>query len=631
MSLLKIENLCMAHGHVPLLDNASLVMERGERLCLVGRNGEGKSTLLQLIGGEQTPDSGRVEIHSSVRIGRLAQEPALQAEHTVFQAVASGLGEVGAAVLRYHQVASEVERNPALLTELEKIQHQLEAMDGWRLEQRAETVISRLGLDADTRVGELSGGRQRRVDLGRVLVQEPDLLLLDEPTNHLDVESIEWLEEWLAQWSGGLIFISHDRDFARKVATRVIALDRGILRNYPGDYANYLRRREEEWAAEDKQAAEFDKKLAQEEAWIRQGVKARRTRNMGRVRALEQLRRERNQRRERKGGAHMALEAGETTGKIVIEALNLSKSFPASRPGAAEKCILRDFSTVIFRGDRIGILGPNGAGKTTLLKILLQQLAPDRGNVHHGTQLEIAYFDQLRAQLDPNATVRDTVGEGRDYITLHGKTTHVMGYLAEFLFPPARALSPVRALSGGERNRLLLARLFSKPANLLVLDEPTNDLDVETLELLEELLSQYPGTLLLVSHDRAFLDAVATSLLVFEEHGKIIEIIGGYREWAHYRDHRPKTAPPPAPKPAAAPAPARAATRKLSYKEQQELAQLPVRIEQWEQELAALRGHSADPAFYRQTPAAITQAMNQISALEQQLEAGFARWAELEN
>lgn len=628
MPLIKLDHIHMAYGHVALLDDVSLTIEPGERLCLLGRNGEGKSTLLQILAGELPPDDGVVETRDGCRIARLSQEPSLDPDHTVFQAVASGLGELSGWLTKYHELVHAVAHDPTRMAELEEAQHHLEALDGWRVEQRTETVLAQLGLDPEARVGALSGGRQRRVDLGRALVRDPEVLLLDEPTNHLDVDTIEWMEERLLNWGGALLFISHDRGFAQRLATRIVALDRGKLRSYPGDYENYLRRRAEEWEAEEKQAAEFDKKLAKEEAWIRQGIKARRTRNMGRVRALKDLRVQRSQRRERKGEAKMRLDGGESSGKIVIETDQIRKSYPLGED--REICLVDNFSTTILRGDRIGLLGPNGAGKTTLLKMLLQELAPDSGKVRHGTKLSVAYFDQMRAQLDPEMSVRDAVAEGSDTLTVAGKPIHVMSYLANFLFAPQRAMSPIRSLSGGERNRLLLARLFSRPANLLVLDEPTNDLDMETLELLEELLMDYPGTLLLVSHDRAFLDNVVTSLLVFEGAGKISEIVGGYQEWLRFRDSRPKATPAPKPTPKPAP-PAVAKKRKLSYHEQRELAELPERIDKLETLLANLQAQSAEPDFYRLGQEKIAHTLQEITELEGVVQAAYARWEELDD
>jgi len=631
MPLLKLDTIHLAYGHVALLDGVSLSLETGERLCVIGRNGEGKSSLLRVIAKELTPDDGSVEHQAGCRVALLAQEPALNPEHTVFQAVADGLGEVSLWLEKYHDLLQIVAHEPSRMRELEQAQHQLEALDGWRIEQRTESVLAQLGLDAQAKISTLSGGRQRRVDLGRALARDPDVLLLDEPTNHLDVDTIEWMEERLLNWGGALVFISHDRGFVQRLATRIVALDRGTLRSYPGDYENYLRRRSEEWAAEESQAAQFDKKLAREEAWIRQGIKARRTRNMGRVRALEALRGERAQRRTRAGTVKMDIDSGERSGKIVIEVSAISKRYPHPNAQGQELCLVDNLSTTILRGDRIGLLGPNGAGKTTLLKMLLQQLPPDQGQVRHGTKLRVAYFDQMRSQLDPDSTVRDVVAEGSDTITVGGQSQHIMSYLANFLFPPQRALSPVRALSGGERNRLLLARLFSQPANVLVLDEPTNDLDVETLELLEELLLSYSGTLLMVSHDRTFLDHVVTSLLVFEGEGRITEIVGGYQEWVQYRSARQTATPPVSAKSAAPFKAAPAASRKLSYHEQRELAQLPARIEQLESQLSALHQRSAETDFYRQAPSAITQTMQQIADLESQLQAAYTRWEALDS
>jgi ATP-binding cassette subfamily F protein uup len=629
MSLLNLDDISLAFGYLPLLDHISLRLDKGERVCLIGRNGEGKSSLLRVIAGEQNADGGKLEYPDGCRIASLHQEPRFAPGLTVFQAVAAGLGEVSELMSAYHRIAAAHNHDSKSLRELETIQHRLEALDGWRLEQRVETVLSRLELPADSLVETLSGGWQRRVELARALIQEPDLLLLDEPTNHLDLAAIDWLEEFLLNFSGSLLFVTHDRTFLEKLATRIIELDRGVLRNYPGNYAAYLSTKAAELEAEAAQAAKFDKVLAQEEAWIRQGIKARRTRNEGRVRALERLREEHAQRRGRQGQVRLNLDAGGASGKLVIEAENLSKSYGG-------KPLVKNFSTTILRGDRVGLLGPNGVGKTTLLKLLLGELAPDSGSVRHGTKLQIAYFDQLRAQLDPEQSLFDTLGQGRDTVTINGQSKHVMSYLADFLFPPARARSPVKSLSGGERNRLLLAHLFTRPANVLVLDEPTNDLDIESLELLEELLADYPGTLLLVSHDRTFLDNVVTSTLAFEGGGVVREYIGGYSDWLRQRAFQTALpAEPPAGKSAVlgsaeAGREKTAKTRKLGYKEQRELDALPARIEQGEKEVADLQAKIGDAGFYRQSQAEINAALHRLAEAEAALQAMYARWEELE-
>ncbi len=531
MSLITLQNISLSFGSPPLLDNLDLSIDQGERICLIGRNGEGKSTLMKLIAGELAADEGQVRKRDGVRIARLTQEVPRGYAGTVFELVADGLGELAGLVKRYHQLCAELaeEGGEAAMQRLSSVQQEMEAAGGWQLEQQVGQVISRMQLDPDAAFESLSGGMKRRVMLARALVGDPDLLLLDEPTNHLDIESIAWLEEFLLGWKGSLLFVTHDRAFLRRLATRILELDRDRLSDWPGDYDNYLRRKAEMENAEAQENARFDKKLAQEEVWIRQGIKARRTRNEGRVRQLQAMREQARQRRRKQGSARLELNAAERSGKLVCEAEGISYSWEG-RP------IVRDLSTTILRGDRIGIIGPNGCGKSTLLNLLLGKLQPETGTIRLGTKVEVAYFDQLRAQLDEEATVIDNVGGGRDSVTVNGRQKHIIGYLQDFLFPPARARQPVKSLSGGERNRLLLAKLFTRPANLLVLDEPTNDLDVETLELLEELLLDFDGTLLLVSHDRAFLDNVVTSTLVFEGEGRVNAYVGGYSDWLAQRE-----------------------------------------------------------------------------------------------
>ena len=625
MPLLTLDNISLAYGHHALLDRAKLAIEPGERICLVGRNGTGKSSLMRVIAGEIEADDGSVWRSDDLRISYLPQDVPVAEQRIVFDVVAEGLGKLGETIAKYHHTVSQLaeQHSEQLMNRLTRLQETLEAADGWRLEQRVEAVLSRLELPADCMLGELSGGYRRRVLLARALVCEPELLLLDEPTNHLDIESITWLEEFLTSYSGALLFITHDRAFLQRLATRIIELDRGMLTSWPGDYAAYLQKREQRLAVEAEHHAKFDKKLAQEEIWIRQGIKARRTRNEGRVRALQQLRRERGQRRELQGKAKLALDDGEHSGKLVLEARNISKVYD-------DNVIVRDFSTRIMRGDRIGIIGPNGVGKSTLIKLLLGELEPDSGTVQLGTRLQTAYFDQQRAQLDAQKTVVDNIVDGSDMVTINGKPRHVIGYLQDFLFPPQRARSPVSSLSGGERNRLLLARLFTRPANLLVLDEPTNDLDIETLELLEELLAGYSGTLLLVSHDRAFLDNVVTSTLVFEGKGMIGEYVGGYNDWIRQRRVEQNRSETPGPKSCQPVAEKKSPGKKLSYKIQRELDAIPSRIEEIEQQKEELQAQMNQPDFYQQPHAQVTKKITELEQLEDELEQLYERWEELD-
>jgi ATP-binding cassette subfamily F protein uup len=626
MPLLSFHDVSTAYGHHPLLEGASFALEAGERVCLIGRNGSGKSTQLRVAAGLVVPDAGEVRRDASTRIAYLPQEPELDETGTVFENVAAGLGELRRLILDYHdqvQALNDPQHDAETgLARLHQLQEQLEHRHGWQAEQRIEQVLSRLGLTADVPVAQLSGGWKRRVALGRALVMEPDVLLLDEPTNHLDIEAIQWLEDRLAEYRGALLFVTHDRQFLSRLATRILELDRGRLSEYPGNYASYQQRKAEELEVEATHNALFDKRLAEEERWIRRGIEARRTRNMGRVRALYDMRRERAERREQQGRARLALDSSEKSGKLVLEAERLSFSY-ADRP------IVRDLSLRVMRGDRIGLIGPNGVGKTTLLRILLGQLEPQRGTLKHGTNLQVAYFDQTRAQLNPEARVVDCVGEGKETVTVGGQTKHVMGYLQDFLFPPERARSPVKSLSGGERARLLLAQLFTRPANVLVMDEPTNDLDIETLELLEELLLGYDGTLFLVSHDRAFLDNVVTSCLAFEGDGVVREYVGGYSDWLRQRPARAETTAR-VPKPETPAPEPRKPAKKLSYKDQRELDQLPARIEQLELEQAALHARLADPAFYQRDPAAFKQVGTRIQEIEAALAEAYARWEQLE-
>jgi ATP-binding cassette subfamily F protein uup len=625
MALISLQNVSLAFGGLPVLDRISMQIEAGERVCLVGRNGEGKSSLMRLIAGEQPQDSGRIIKQQGVKIARLDQEVAATLEGTVYNIVSGGLGKFMALLDRHHTVSRKLgeDHSKSLLAELADVEHEMETAGVWQVRQQIETVLSRLQLDADRNFGELSGGMKRRVLLARALVCDPDLLLLDEPTNHLDIESITWLEEFLLASSCTLLFVTHDRDLLKKLATRILDLERGNISSWPGDYDTYLRRKEEMLAAENSQHARFDKKLAKEEVWVRQGLKARRTRNEGRVRALIELRRQHQARRQQVGNVRMEITEAGVSGKLVAVLKDVSHSF-------ADLNVIKDFSGTILRGDRIGIIGPNGAGKTTLLRVLLGELSPDKGKVRLGANLLPVYFDQQREQLDPTKTVIDNLGDGSDFVDINGRHRHIIGYLRDFLFTPDRARSPVSILSGGERNRLLLAKLFARPSNVLVLDEPTNDLDIETLELLEELLMEYKGTVLVVSHDRAFLNNVVTSTLVFEGEGRVQEYAGCYDDWLRQGSvHQEKVGPvkkekkeriktkPEGP-------------RKLTFKETRELEELPGRIETLEQEQTKLYGKMADESFYKDDGNEVAMANARLGELVKLLGEAYARWEELE-
>ena len=622
MALIKLESACLAYGHVPLLDKVDLQIDAGERVCLVGRNGAGKSTLMRVMEGVAELDDGGLWKKPDLRVGILSQEVPQLDDLSVYDVVADGLDEIGKVIAQYHHVLHEMETNysDSLNNKLARLQDEIEAKDGWNVEQRITAVITKLELPEDALMSSLSGGYKRRVMLARALVLEPELILLDEPTNHLDVEAIQWMEEFLLAFNGAVLFITHDRTFLRHLATRIVELDRGKITSWPGNYDTYIKNKEERAVIEEQQNALFDKKLAQEEVWIRQGIKARRTRNEGRVRALEQLRRDRSARLNKVGNVKLQVESGESSGKIVIEAKGISKSF-------AGKTIIKPLTTKVMRGDRIGILGPNGVGKSTLLKMLLGELEPDTGSVDLGTKLQVAYFDQQRAVLDPEKTVADNLNFGSDTITINGRSRHVMSYLQDFLFPPARVRSPVKSLSGGERNRLLLARLFIQPANLLVLDEPTNDLDVETLELLEELLCNYDGTLILVSHDRAFLDNVVTSTLAFDGDGVINEYVGGYEDWLRQsKNLKPKAAE----KSTQVKEVKKEKTKeKLTYKDQRELDGLPQKIEELETEQESIQKQVSEPDFYKGEQAEVDKVLARLAELEKELEHAYERWEEL--
>ncbi|MRI34202.1 ABC transporter ATP-binding protein [Endozoicomonas sp. OPT23] len=629
MPLLRFDNISLAYGDHPLMDQAEFQIRKGERVCLLGRNGAGKSTMMKLVSGKIDSDDGTIWRKPGLKIGILNQDLPDQDDKKVYDVVASGLEEVGEWISQFHELSMNIETDEDM-KRLEKVQQRLEAADGWNLQQKVDTVIQKLGLPEEKKMKELSGGWRRRVELARALVCDPDVLLLDEPTNHLDIVAIDWLEKQLLDFRGALLFITHDRSFLQSLATRIIELDRGKLTSWECNYAEYLERKAHALEVEAEQNALFDKKLAQEETWIRQGIKARRTRNEGRVRALKALREERMDRRNVQGKASFGLESGSTSGKLVLEAKKISKAFE-------NNTIVKDLNLRVMRGDKIGLIGANGAGKSTLLSILLEKMQPDTGSVKSGTKLEVAYFDQLRNQLDLEKTVIDNVAEGRESITINGADRHIISYLGDFLFPAGRCRVPVKALSGGERNRLLLARLFSKPANLLVMDEPTNDLDVETLELLESLLVDFQGTMLLVSHDRAFLDNVVSSTLVFEPGGVIREYVGGFDDWLHQggkitqlvaEPQTAKSGKKEEPKPTEAAEPKK---KKLSYKLQRELDGLPAELEKLEEELSTLEAAMADPSFYADDQDKVQKTLDRLETLNQEIEEKMERWEELEN
>ncbi|HWS26905.1 MAG TPA: ATP-binding cassette domain-containing protein [Xanthomonadales bacterium] len=624
MPLLTLNNLDYSVGGPLLIEDANLAIDAGERICVVGRNGEGKSTLLKLIAGELAPDDGRIARNEGLRIARMPQEVPRDLTGTVFDVIALGAGEIGQMVAEYHHISHAAVFDAERMAVLHEA---IDAAHGWTLEARATQAVERLGLTDETDFGALSGGMKRRVLLAQALLMAPDLLLLDEPTNHLDIEAISWLETFLKEFPGAIIFVTHDRAFLQALATRIVEIDRGSISSWPGDYANYLRRKEERAHAEAMENALFDKKLAQEEVWIRQGIKARRTRNEGRVTALKAMRRERAARREQQGLARIEVAEASSSGKRVLRATDVSYSIGG-------RTLIRDFSTNILRGDRVGIVGPNGVGKTTLIRLLLGELQPDKGEIVRGTQLEIAYFDQYRATLREDWNALDNVAEGQEFIDIGGRRVHVLGYLQDFLFSPERARAPITRLSGGERNRLLLARLFARPSNLMVLDEPTNDLDIETLELLEEQIGAYAGTVLLVSHDRAFIDAVVTQTLVLEGDGRIGEYVGGYSDWEAYRASEASRVRAVETARAAASAPVASATttskRKLSYKDQRELEQLPARIEALEAEIAQRTQAMNEPKFFQRDSAAVMADQQLLATRQTELEAAYARWQLLE-
>ena len=622
MALVTLQQVEVSYGGPALLDNVDFTIDAGERVCLIGRNGVGKSTLLKVIHGEVKPDDGELRFQQGIKVAKLTQEVPSGTTGSIFDVVASGLGDAGELLQEFYTLSLKSDEQS--LHQLATVQQRIEEIDGWNLEQKVQTVTNRLGLDPQKAFSELSGGMKRRVLLAKALVEQPDILLLDEPTNHLDIESIEWLEGFLKSYQGSLLFITHDRRFLKSLATRIIEIDRGKLTSWPGDYENFLRRKAEQLAAEEKQNQEFDKKLAQEEVWIRQGIKARRTRNEGRVRRLKAAREERANRRHLIGNVNMKSQDVKLSGKKVIEANHISMAYQGRQ-------LINDFSTLIMRGDRIGIIGPNGSGKTTLINILLGDLAPDGGEVMLGTKLDIAYFDQHRAQLNEALSAMDNVSDGKDMMDINGTTRHVISYMQDFLFTPERARAPITALSGGERNRLLLAKLLAKPSNFLILDEPTNDLDIETLELLEDMLEQYQGTVLLVSHDRDFLNNMVTSTIVFEGNGVVNEYVGGYDDWLrqakeqdNQKTNKDKT------KQGNVEVKKNVKAKKLSYKDQRELDALPEVLANLESELEVLQQIMSQPDFYQQGKDDINAANDKLAALEAELERQFARWEQLE-
>lgn len=633
MPYLKLNDACLAYGHVPLLDHADFQLDPGERVALIGRNGTGKSSLLAAMAagsGKGRLDDGEVWVQPGVRVGYVPQEPPFEPAMSVFEAVVSGMGETSRLLAEYHEVShrlgEEEAGHEALLARMDSLQHELEARGAWAYEAQAERVIGRFGLDPEALVGTLSGGQKKRLALAQALAVAPEVLLLDEPTNHLDIGAIEWLENLLIESGVTLLFITHDRAFLDRVCTRIVELDRGKLASFPGNFTQYQQRKEAMLHEEGLANARADKLLKEEEVWIRKGVEARRTRAVFRVQRLDRLRAERQARRERMGKVQLQLDAGDKSGKLVAELLNVSKRF-------GERQVVRDFSSRIQRGDKIGLIGPNGAGKTTLLRLILGELPADTGTVRQGTKMEIAYFDQFRAQLDPDATLADVISPGSDYVEIAGARKHVIGYLEDFLFAPERARSPVSSLSGGERNRLLLARLFAKPANVLVLDEPTNDLDIETLELLEQLLQDYGGTLFLVSHDRIFLDNVVTQTIAAEGGGSWKEYAGGYSDWASYQAsiRKEQEKPKPEAKAVATPLEPKPKADKLSWKEQRELASLPEKIAALEAEQALLTAKLEDPGLYQRNPPEAQQAAERLAAIDEILLTLLERWEVLES
>lgn len=634
MSLVRINNGSLAYGYTPLLQKADFTIEPGERVCIVGRNGAGKSSLLKVLSGDILLDEGEFNITNDVKVSRLQQDPPKAEQGTVYSYIAAGIKEAGEALEKYHQLSHDIcsaspEQMEKMLKQMERLQEQLDHLNGWQLDHRIQQHCKRLNLDPDTPLSDLSGGWQRKVALARALVSEPDLLLLDEPTNHLDIKTIEWLETFLLSFKGAIVFISHDRGFISRMATRIVDLDRGVVTSWPGNYQTYLDGKAEWLRLEAERNADFDKKLADEEVWIRQGIKARRTRNEGRVRALKALRMERKERINRQGSAKMAVADTERSGKLVFDIKDLHF-------GWQDQPLVNRFSSSVMRGDRIALIGPNGCGKSTLIKLLIGQLEAHSGEIKVGTKLEVAYFDQYREALDPEKTVEENVGDGKKTITINGQDRHILSYLQDFLFSPARARTPVKALSGGEKNRLLLARLLLRPANLIILDEPTNDLDIETLELLESLLTDYQGTLLIVSHDRAFIDNTVTSSWWFAGNGRWGEYVGGYQDAVdqgakfYSEDDAVKVEDVVEPVKKVT-AEVKPTAKKLSYKLQRELEELPAKMEQLEQDIESLQVTINDADFYNQDPDEVTKQLNLLADKELLLETYFERWEELES
>lgn len=625
MPLINLQNVLLSYGKPPLIDYVNLVIERGERVCIIGRNGAGKSTLLKIINGQVLPDEGKIKRASDVKVAQLEQSVPQNTTGNVFDVISEGLGKEGKLIQKFHYLTQQLnhDSSPKIFSDLEQCQAELDRIDGWDINSRVESIITKMKLNPEADISSLSGGFKRRVLLARALVANPDLLLLDEPTNHLDIEAIQWIEQFLIKWEGSLLFISHDRHFMDNLANRFVEIDRGKLVEFDCDYSTYLARKQDNLVVEDKHNALFDKRLSQEEIWIRQGIKARRTRNEGRVRALKAMRQEFSERRKRLGTAKMGIHQAEKSGKIVAEASNISFSF-------GDEQLVRRFSALIQRGDKIGLIGRNGVGKTTLIKLLLGELSPDKGAIKIGTNLNVAYFDQYRSALDEEKSVQDNVSGGKDMLDVGGKSRHVISYLQDFLFAPERCRQPVKVLSGGERNRLLLAKLFMIASNVLVLDEPTNDLDIDTLDLLEELLIQYKGTIILVSHDRTFLNNVVTSTLVFEGSGEIKQFVGGYDDWLRQRDSASVTKINEVPKAGNLQLKSAATKSKRSFNNERELSALPKKIDLLEQRITEISTQMSDASFYRSDRAEIKKTEDLLKSAQLELEVLYKRWEELE-